>query len=133
MLELGLLKQLLANSTVSALVGKNIFNGTIPRDTLPAVAIQTVSSVDTSDYQGSTGLRTKRLQFDTYANDYFQGLKISDAILTALQGFRGELPDGTFVEAIFFDQDQDFPFEPGYGGYVYRRMVEYLIVFQIGS
>jgi hypothetical protein len=132
MLELGLLKQLLANTTVAGLVGKNIFNGTIPKDTLPAVAIQTVSTVDTSDYQGSTGMRTKRLQFDTYANDYFQGLRISDAILAALQGFRGALADGTFVEAIFFDQDQDFPFEPGYGGYVYRRMVEYMVVYQTG-
>jgi len=132
MIELGIQKFLLADATLAAMVGTGVFNGRMPKETLPAVVIQVISSTEQQQYHlGAAGSRMKRIQIDTYASDYFDAQRINDRIIALLDGYSGALPDGTVVDASLLDKEIDLPVEAGFQGYLCRRMAEFCITYQL--
>jgi hypothetical protein len=128
MFEAGLYQLMKNDSGVSALVSGRIFGGRAPKtvtdSSYPLIVWSVVSTVDLYSIQGASGYRTKRVQIDSYARTYIDSVKVSDAVRALLQNFRGTLPDGTFVESSVLITDQDFIFEPGASGQLFRHMIE---------
>src|SRR5947209_7940513 len=120
-IEVGLYTLLKDDTGVTEQVSGRIFGGLLPRDepTYPCV-VWTVASTDSTDLytiQGATGLRKKRIQFDTYGKTYTSTLNASDEVRQALENFIGHLDDNTEdgieVQSCMVVTDQDFPPEPG--------------------
>lgn len=128
MFEAGLYQLMKNDSGISTLVSGRIFGGRAPKtvtdSSYPLVVWSMVSTVDLYSIQGASGYRTKRVQIDSYARTYIDSVKVSDAVRALLQNFRGTLPDGTFVESSVLITDQDFIFEPGASGQLFRHMIE---------
>ena len=131
MVELGIQKFLLADATISGMVGTGVFNGRIGKETLPAIAISVISSTYQQQYRlAPVGTRTKRIQIDTFADDYFAAQRINDRVIALLDGYSGTLPDTTVVDASLLDNEMDLPVEAGFQSYVYRRMAEFMVTYQ---
>lgn len=128
MFEAGLYQLMKNDSGISALVSGRIFGGRAPKtvtdSSYPLIVWAVISTVDLYSIQGASGYRTKRVQIDAYAKTYIDSIKVSDAARALLQNFRGTLPDGTFVDSSVLIADQDFTFEPGISGQLFRHMVE---------
>lgn len=132
MIELGIQKFLLADTTLAGMVGTGVFNGRMDKETLPAVVIQVISSTEQQQYHlGPVGSRMKRIQIDTYANDYFDAQRINDRVIALLDGYSGTLPDNTVVDASVLDNEMDLPLEAGFQGYLCRRVAEFCITYQL--
>ena len=131
MLETGLYKKLRDDAGVSTWVSGRIFYSRMPKDaTLPAIVFNVVSTTDMGyTFQGASGLRTKRIQFDSYAKAYLDTISISDSIRTILESYSGTLEDGTVVQGCIVISEMDFPYEPGSGGYIQRRMMEVDVIY----
>lgn len=82
------------NAAVSALVGSKIYPSLIPQKTLfPAIAYQVVSDIPVNSFDGYTsGLRSARVQVDSYSKSYDQAQDIADAVAAVL----GSAGDTTF-------------------------------------
>jgi Protein of unknown function (DUF3168) len=128
MFEAGLYRLMKNDAGISALVGGRIWGGRAPKtvtdSSYPLIVWTIVSTVDLYSIQGASGYRTKRVQIDSYARTYIDSVKVSDAVRALLQNFRGTLPDGTFVESSVLITDQDFTFEPGISGQLFRHLIE---------
>lgn len=125
MLEAGVYQLLRDDPGVKALIAGRIYGGRLPKDpTNPSVVYNVVVTGDVYSVAGATGFRNKRIQFDSYASEYTDSVKTSDAIRSVLKSFKGVLPDGTFVNGCIVVRDMDFPYEPGTTGYVFRRLLE---------
>jgi hypothetical protein len=133
MFEAGLYQLLKNDAGVSALVAGRIFGGRIPKtatdSTYPCLVWTVVSTLDLYSSQGASGYRTKRVQIDCYALKYIDAVKVTDAVRAALENFQGDLPDGTSVDRSIVTMDQDFLFEPGASGQLFRRMIEIEIAY----
>jgi len=131
MLETGIYQRLRDDTGVSGFVSGRIFYSRMPKDaTLPAVVFNVVVTTDMGyTFQGASGLRTKRIQFDSYAKDYLSTVKVSDSIRAILQSFSGTI-DGTVVQGCVVVSEMDFPYEPGTSGFIQRRMMEVDIIYQ---
>jgi hypothetical protein len=79
--------------------------------------------------QGASGLRKKRFQIDSYAFKYMDSVKTSDSVRTLLESFSGIFPDGSSINGCIVVRDMDFPYEPGSGGYVHRRLLEIDVIY----
>src|SRR5206468_8976918 len=105
--------------------GNRIFRSLMPKETdLPAVVFYVAATTSVYSMQGASGLRAKRVAFDSYARKYSDAVAVSDAIRGLLQSFKGSLPDGTLVNGCIVQNDMDFPYEAGTSGYVHRRLLE---------
>jgi hypothetical protein len=129
--EAGVYQKLRDDPAVGSYVSGRIFGSRMPKDaTLPAIVWTIVLTDDMGyHYQGASGLRRKRFQFDSYAKKYMDSVKTSDAIRAVLESFAGVLPDGTPVNGCIVVRDMDFPFEPGTSGYIQRRLLEIDVIY----
>lgn len=129
--EVGIYQRLRDDAGVTAWVSGRIFGQRMPKDaTLPAIVWQVVVTEELGYHsQGASGLRKKRFQFDSYAYKYMDSVKTSDAIRSILQSYSGILPDGSSVNGCIIARDMDFPYEPGTGGYVHRRLLEVDVIY----
>jgi hypothetical protein len=129
--EVGIYQRLRDDAGVSAWVSGRIFGSRMPKNaTLPAVVWTVVSTTDLGySTQGASGLRVKRFQFDSYAKEYMDSVKLSDAIRSILQSYSGILPDGSSVNGCVVVSEMDFPYEPSASGYVQRHMLEVDVIY----
>jgi len=130
-IESGIYQELIADPGVTSWIAGRIFGGRLPKGcTLPAV-VWTVAVGQDMGYstQGASGLIKKSFQFDSYANKYMDAVKTSDSIRSLLQSYSGILPDGSSVNGVIITRDMDIAWEPGAGGYVYRRLLEMDVMF----
>jgi|SRR5450756_2474374 len=112
MLSEGITALLKGDPAVSGMVGGRVFPVTTPPAvTLPAVTYHVVGG--SSDPGLSTsGMQKVRVQFDVFSESYKAASAVREAIRRLLNGYIGQLGDGTFllnVELIqgidFFEQD----------------------------
>jgi hypothetical protein len=129
--EAGFYLKLRNDPGVSSYVSGRIFGQRMPKDTtLPAIVWQVVVTEDMGYHaQGASGLRKKRFQIDSYAFKYMDSVKTSDAVRALLESFSGAFPDGSSINGCIVVRDMDFPYEPGSGGYVHRRLLEIDVIY----
>lgn len=99
MLTSGLVSLLLANSTVSAIVGTRIQPIPAPEDLkqYPCVTYQVASDVNGYTLTGTDGVTTTRVIFDCFALRFLDAHNLALAVKAALTAYRGTLSDGTVV------------------------------------
>jgi hypothetical protein len=132
MIEAGIYQALRDDPTVSGLVGTNIFQVMLPKDTiLPAVVYLFVSRGSVNSFAGANPLEFGRIQFDCYARTYAGTKGLSRAVRDRLVplndapvGFPYDLPDGSQVQSALVHLDIDSPFELGEGGFIFRALLD---------
>jgi hypothetical protein len=111
---------------LTALGGKNtLWKSAIPKGKetqLPAIVMQTVYTSNPYTADGALNARTKRIQFDSYSSDPTTTAEVSDTIKNLLQNLSGSLGN-TVVQASFIPTEMDMQYEPGAGGYIFRRLI----------
>jgi hypothetical protein len=128
MLEKGLYALITTDAGVSALIGTRAYWVLAPKGSaLPQVVLARVTTEDTYDTQGATGLRDAVVQVDCYAADFYGSRAISLAVRKLLESYKGTLADGTRVSAVITRKDWDMPYEEGGKGFVYRALLEFSI------
>lgn len=106
-LEEALRTRLLADSTVSGLVGTRIFPLVIPQgQALPAIAYQRISGVREHTHAGASGLAHPRIQYACVAETFTQARAVADAVRQRLDGFAGVIGSVT-VESIMIQNQMD--------------------------
>lgn len=133
MIEAGLLALLNANSTVSSLVGANIFPAILPDDvadpgtpTPTCCTYRMISAIDDSTNDGPLGMVKARIEYRTWATSYADAKTLAVAIRGVLNGYAGTLPDGTVVNNTWREGEMD-----GYDGHsrLYFVNAEYRILY----
>ena len=88
-LETGLRAALLADGTVSGLVGTRVYPEVMPHDvTYPAISYQRVSTVRTQFLTGVDDFTQVRLQVDCWASSYADAKSLANAVKSAIDGVR---------------------------------------------
>ncbi len=122
--------RLLADSSVSALVGTRIYALVLPqKPTLPAATYQRISGPRLQNLSGDAGRGVARVQIDSWASTYLEAQSLAAAIRLSLNGFIGVLSDGSSPAStrgvvIRLDNERD-DFEPDSD--LYRVSQDYLI------
>lgn len=125
-LEIGLITQLTSASAVSTFTSSRVFGAQLPVGcALPAAIVQSITTRDVYSAQGSSNLRFKRVQIDSYAKTYEDSVRLSEAVRSVLKNLNNvTLSDGTVVQGCVIEQDKDMPPEDGDGGFIFRHMIE---------
>jgi hypothetical protein len=117
---------------VASLVGTDIYFIRAPKEVnVPFVVINTVSSEYLHTMEGTDDLIRKRFQFDVFSDDYYNMRAIARAIRSLLEGFKGDLPDGSVVGCAETQLDIDHGFEKGKGpdGLVFRGLLDIALTY----
>lgn len=133
MIEQGLLQKIATDSGVSTLTGGKVYWILAPKGAaVPYVVLSRVTTKDSYDMVGDTGLREGLFQADCYATDFYGSRAISKAVRDLLKSFRGNLPDtdSIKVQATFIDKDWDMPYQEGAKGFVFRAMLHFRVHFE---
>jgi hypothetical protein len=127
--EHALLKHLLAQSALAALVGEKIYYVNAPQEVAnPYIVFFKVSAVRETSLTGTSHLVNSRFQFSIFSETYYQAKQIAEQIQLALQDKNNEVIGGTggVRVSIQYDNEQDL-YEPEAG--LYHVPVEYLIYY----
>lgn len=113
MLEVGLAQLLRQNAALTAIIGTSqpdVAPIPAPEDleAYPCVTYQTASYTGEYSDDGSTWVAEKRVVFNCWAATWLQAHTIFELVRTALSGYAGALPDGTYVFLIEIDGAEDF-------------------------
>lgn len=131
MIEVGLVALLQADPTLSPLVGTRIYPVLLPPNQgagpFPALTYQVVSGSSEPTFETS-GFITLRMQFDCWGRNYSDAAILRKTLVQVLNGFRGALTDGTFLEDAQFIQPIDF-YEQSI--LLYRCAVEFYFRFDL--
>lgn len=138
MIEKGLLQLMASDAGVQALVGQNVYWVLAPKgQPVPYVVLSRVTTKDSYDMVGTTGLREGVFQVDCYASGagnigYYASRAIAKAVRNLLENFKGVLPDtdSTDVQAVFTDKDWDMPYQEGAKGFVFRALLHFRVHFE---
>lgn len=139
-LEQGLWMLLAQTTNVTNAVGTDANNQPqiywvqAPKSTNATMGFIVLTLYHTDDFftfQGSIGTRCAYIQVDCYSTTYYNSAIIALAVRQALTAYTGNLPDSssTPVLATFTENDRDFPYEEGYKGFIYRRMLEFKVFY----
>jgi hypothetical protein len=77
---------------------------------MPAMTYQIVGGSSYPTLDGD-GLQKVRMQFDCYGNSYLDATNLREKVRKFLNGFSGQLSDGTFLQFADLIQSIDFPFD----------------------
>lgn len=92
---------LTGTSAVAAICGQRVFWGVIPQGAAaPALTLNIISGSDAPHLRGTDGLWVYRVQVDCYAKDRPAARSLSQAVVTALNGYRAASPG---IAGIFID------------------------------
>ena len=114
-IEAGLVTKLTTTAGLTTLISTRTYLERIPQGaTLPCLTYQRISTprVLTHDTSGSAGTAYPRFQFDAWATTYTSAKAISDALRTALNGYRGTITSGAdsvVVQAALVDGETSLP------------------------
>lgn len=109
-METAITALLLADARARRLVGDRINWLRAPqKQPVGTYAVLTiVSSQPDYHMQGPSGLESRRLQVDTYADTFLGAVDASDALLAVIEGYRGTV-GGIRLQAGFVDSRRDLP------------------------
>lgn len=124
--QTGVRARLLANSTVSAIVGTRVDWMARPQNAaLPAISLQTVSDSRPDHLKGFDGARETRVQCDCWAATYAAALALARAVIAALQ------PPTTITGKRFgnarVDAQRDLGENIADGSFIHRQSVDFII------
>lgn len=127
----GVRARLLANSTVSGIVGSRVDWVTRPQKAaLPAISLQTVSDPRPDHLKGVDGARATRVQCDCWAVTYASAMTLARAAIAALQ------PPATISGKKFgnarVDAQRDLGENIADGSFIHRQSVD-LIIWHVGE
>lgn len=130
MIEQGLWQLLSTTSAIASLCGTRIYPVTLPTGpAYPCVLYKTIAAKPSPTLQTS-GYQRWRIEFDCFAETYAGAAAVRSALRSTLEGFRGTLNDGTYLQDAQFIQLGDM-FEDD--ARVYRCMVEFYLFFDFSS
>ncbi len=136
MIEKGLRDLLCNDPTVASMVGgsaspfspgTNVRAITLPKDSsFPAIVYLVVATSPLTSMDGVNALQMKRFQIDCYAKKAKPAAMLAQAVHALLDGYRGTLSEGTYVQSCLPNQDIDtFDFDPQ----VFRVICDFNIRF----
>lgn len=135
MLESGIAKLVAADAGVQTLIGANpcrFYPVLVPEDPVyPCASYQVISETPNYTLDGDRGINQIRLQVDSWSGgtesaSYAAAKAVQVAIRDVLEGYSGQLPDGTRVAGIFVSNASDFYEQDGR---CYRTFTDYMILF----
>ena len=107
-IEQALVAEILAESTITAIIADRIYPLLIPQDvTLPAIAYQVISGPVSYHHDGPDRYTIKRIQLTCQAQTYAAVKALVDAIKAHLSGYVGNLGSLSNVRGLFFDSEID--------------------------
>lgn len=96
---------------MTALVGVRNYKNRAPRGFgLPAVVWHKYGGTQEYDFNGPNDISEAQIQADVYAADEDGCGLIIAAIRSVLDSYVGTLPDGTVVQACYYEREMDMPF-----------------------
>lgn len=128
-MEAAITALLLADARARRLVGDRIHWVRAPqKQTAGTYAVlQVVSSQPDYHMQGPSGLESRRLQIDAYAETFLGAVEASDALLAVIEGYRGTV-GGIRLQAGFIDSRRDLPTaDAGEVKRLFRRSADIII------
>jgi hypothetical protein len=138
MIEQGLYQLVTTDPTIAAAVGADA-NGTTRAywvlasqgATIPFLVFSCVATTDHPSMAGPTGLREGLYQISCYATTYYASRAIAKAVRSALDGYKGPLPDAdaTVVEGILIDKDFDHPYTEGAKGFICCAILQFRVFY----
>jgi hypothetical protein len=107
--EFGLAQLLMNDAGITAICNSRVYGLIIPDEaTYPAISYQIISDTPDATMNGPSSWEQKRVQIDCWAVDYVTAKNLQAAVRTAINGFKGAMPNGTFAFSIFKDNELDF-------------------------
>lgn len=107
-IEAALAEYLLAQADVTALVGRRIDPvGDQQSSGYPRITYTVVDDVPVNSMQGCSGLDFSRVQINCYATTFKQAIDVKEAVRLALDGYRGNLTEDVYAQAILRDTEGD--------------------------
>ena len=113
-LKAGIFSLLTTDPNIGPLVGTRVYPILLPENaTLPAIRYQFVGGSSDPTFETS-GMQKVRVQFDCFGADPDSADVLRTTLIKALNGYRGQLVDGTFLQNAdlinalgidFFDND----------------------------
>jgi len=98
---------LIADATVSALIGERVEPGHLGQDPeLPMVTYRRISGRHPVTQTGATGLNGGRYLLECHAETYTMAHELGKAVRDALHGYKGTVA-GVKVQGAFVDDDTD--------------------------
>lgn len=134
MLEVGIQNLVVANAGVQALLGNpaRFYPVVVPENPdYPCATYQVISDAPAYLLDGSQSIEVKRIQIDTWsggptAATYSSVKAVQAAIRAVLEGFTGQLSDGTVVAVILVANSTDLYEQDARS---YRTTTDYLVHF----
>jgi len=114
LIEQALHDALLADATVTGLVGERVYYGKAKQDTVsPYIVITKQSAPRMHSHDGASGLVNARFTFEIYAVSYLSVKTIAAAIQSVLQGYSGTMggAGGVYVNGCFYEDETDLSWE----------------------
>lgn len=126
MIEAGLFSLLSTTAAITTLCGTRIYPAVLPTiPTYPCLRYKLISA-KAEPTLSTSGYQRWRIQFDCFANTYASAVALRAAIRSALEGYRGTLIDGTYLQdAQFIQLGDDYEDDPR----VYCAMSEFYLFF----
>jgi hypothetical protein len=116
-IEQALLTRLQAVAGVTSLVGTSTsariyYAGKVPQNvTAPYIVIQKISDVEVFSHDGPTGLKTARLQVNSFDDSYLGAKATAAAVKAGINGNSWTTWSTLTIQICFFDNDTDLPGE----------------------
>ena len=123
--------KLVADSTVTNLVGSRIYPLTLPQGvTLPAIRYQRITGTSDPHLGGTTGLAVATIQFDCVGTTYAKAEQVRDAVRESLEAYRGTV-NGVKITSVRATNHSDFFDAPVHANDVgfYQLMSDYEVYF----
>jgi hypothetical protein len=100
MLPDGIVAFLLTQAAITGIVNDRIQPIPAPEDLdqYPLITYQSPSDIGENANDGPVGIATMRIVFDCLAQRYLDARNLARALRGVLDGYAGDLPDGTHVE-----------------------------------
>lgn len=120
---------LLAAPTIAALVDTRVHWGRLPATVQgrPYINMAVISDPRSYHFQGATGLRQTRVQFDIWAESATSAKDVAAAVEALLSGFRGVVGVTNF-RGVFLDAERDLTGDTaGENVALFRRVQDYNI------
>jgi len=124
-IETELRTKLLADSTISGLIGTRVYPIVAPQNPIyPFIVYQRISGERYYHLTAAAGRAHPRIRFDVYSNTYLGMKAVADAVRQDLSKFIGTLT--TIKASIHLETEMEF-YEVEDGLHIYRMMQDYFV------
>jgi len=132
MIEEGIYRFLTSDGNVSALIGTRAYEQSLPESpSLPLVVFWTVTEMPLDSLDGENILKTRRIQFDCYANKARDARQLQGKVRAALEAIAlgATFQESSVILSTRILLGGDKGIEPGAGGTLFCSYVEVELSF----